>query len=95
MGRRYRILTTSLYARDIKQCLKNDPQLINIINNAQEILAQDPYNTTRRYNIKKLGGLRQGEGVFRLRIRDYRMRYDINKSDVILYTCRNRKDAYR
>lgn len=53
------------------------------------------YNLAREHNIKKLEGLKKGEGVYRLRIRDFRIRYDCIGSDIVIYSFRDRKDAYR
>ena len=44
--------------------------------------------------IKKLTGLKPGEGHWRLSWRDYRPRYDIFGSEVVLHSFRNRKGAY-
>ena len=42
---------------------------------------------------KKLGGAAIGQ--WRLRVGDYRIRYDFEGSDVLLYRVRDRKDIYR
>ncbi len=58
------------------------------------VLERDPYNATGRHDIKKLAGVRHGEGQWRPRLSDYRLRYDIVSQDVILYSFRHRKEAY-
>jgi mRNA-degrading endonuclease RelE of RelBE toxin-antitoxin system len=42
---------------------------------------------------KKLGGVAIGQ--WRVRVADYRIRYDIKGSEVLLYRVRDRKDIYR
>lgn len=95
MARHYSLLTTSLFARDVKKYTEKETRLKEIIEHAKNVLETDPYNISQGYNIRKLEGLKEGEGVFRLRLRDYRIRYDIVGSDVVLYSFRNRKEAYR
>jgi mRNA-degrading endonuclease RelE of RelBE toxin-antitoxin system len=58
------------------------------------ILRCDPYNRTGRHQIKKLAGCKAGEGQWRIRWKEYRLRYDILGSDVVLYSFRYRKEAY-
>ncbi|MBI4599528.1 type II toxin-antitoxin system RelE/ParE family toxin [Candidatus Uhrbacteria bacterium] len=91
----YRIVTTSLFVRDVKKCTRKEPRLKATIMNVQDILEADPYNRSGYHNIRKLEGLKKGEGIFRLRIGDYRIRYDIIGNGIVLYSFRNRKDAYR
>ena len=43
--------------------------------------------------VKKLKG--KGIGRWRLRVRAYRIRYDVVRRDVVLYRVRHRKDIYR
>jgi mRNA-degrading endonuclease RelE of RelBE toxin-antitoxin system len=57
-------------------------------------LEGDPYNRSGKHDIKKLAGLKPGEGQWRIRAGDYRLRYDILGHDVVLYALRHRKEAY-
>jgi mRNA-degrading endonuclease RelE of RelBE toxin-antitoxin system len=41
-----------------------------------------------------LAGLKPGEGQWRLRWQDYRLRYDVFNNEVVLHSFRHRKDAY-
>lgn len=59
------------------------------------ILQEDPHNVNRSYNIRKLAGVVKGEGQWRIRWGDYRVRYDIEEDDVILHSVRHRKEIYR
>ena len=58
------------------------------------LLVLDPQNVSRRYDIKKLGGIDQGDGQWRIRSGVYRLRYDIEDHRVILHSINHRKEAY-
>lgn len=45
------------------------------------------------YNTKKLKNVEIG--TYRVRIGDYRLRFDIIKNEIYLYRIRHRKDVYR
>jgi addiction module RelE/StbE family toxin len=45
------------------------------------------------YQVRKLAGV--GVGKWRIRIGDYRVRYDIERNVVLLYRVRKREDIYR
>ena len=95
MSVRYRILTTPLFDRDVKRAVKKYNDVRSVIERAILILESDPYNLTHTHNIKKLEGIKKGDGVYRLRIHDFRIRYDAIGNDIVLYSFRDRKDAYR
>ena len=90
----YRIHVTSFFEKDLRRQSKKDPRILQEIEKLKEILEVDPYNLTRRYDIKKLKGIKPGEGQFRIRIKHYRLRYDIFGQDIVLYSFRHRKDIY-
>ena len=73
---------------------KGNPILINALEELIATLREDPYNYSGQHKIKRLVGVRSGEGQWRIRWRDYRLRYDILDKDVILHAFRHRKDAY-
>ena len=59
------------------------------------ILKSDPYNRTRRHDIKKLEGIPTGDGQYRLKLRRWRFRYDILDQVVLLGSCGlRREDTY-
>jgi hypothetical protein len=63
---------------------------------AIQILKSDPHNLSHRYAIKKLKGVSQGDGQYRLRLRRWRFRYDVYGQDVVLTYCGlRREDTYR
>jgi mRNA-degrading endonuclease RelE of RelBE toxin-antitoxin system len=58
------------------------------------ILQEDPHNRSGQHKIKKLAGLKPGDGQWRIRWRDYRLRYDIFCEAVVLHSFRHRREAY-
>lgn len=63
---------------------------------ALDALESDPYNSTRRFAIKKLRDVGPGEGQYRIRIGRFRFRYDISGDAVTLVRCSlRREDTYR
>ena len=90
----YRILVTSFFEKDVKRQVKRDKKISKEIEKLKEILEADPYNLSKRHDIRKLKGIKPGQGQFRIRIKDYRLRYDIFGQDVVLYSFRHRKDIY-
>lgn len=90
----YRVLGSPHFERDVRKSAKHNKQLISAIKDARSVLAQDPYNTSKTHNISKLTDVRQGEGQYRIRLGDYRIRYDIEGNDVILHSFTHRKDTY-
>lgn len=94
MAQRFRLLATPGYQRDLRSLAKRNPALISAFERILDILERDPYNTSRQHPIKKHVGIKPGEGQWRIRLGSYRLRYDIVKTDVVLYSFRHRKEAY-
>mgnify|MGYP001054804939 CR=1 FL=1 len=90
----YRIHVTSFFEKDLRRQGKKDHKIFKEIENLKKILETDPYNLSRRFDIRKLKGIKPGEGQFTIRTRQYRLRYDIFGQDVVLYSFRHRKDIY-
>ena len=80
----YRILVTSFFEKDFKRQSRKDHEILREIENLKKTLEMDPYNLSRRFDIKKLKGIRPVEGQFRIRTKQYRLRYDIFGQDVVL-----------
>lgn len=94
MTPQFRVLTTPLFERDFRKTSKGNQVLADSLGELVTILAGDPHNRSGRHPIKKLAGLKTGEGQWRIRWRDYRLRYDIYGTDVVLHSFRHRKEAY-
>jgi mRNA-degrading endonuclease RelE of RelBE toxin-antitoxin system len=90
----FRVLSTPAFEREFRAVVKHDAGMVGVLQELIETLNQDPHNRGGRYKIKKLVGLKPGEGQWRLRWRDYRLRYDIFGSEVVLHSFSHRKDAY-
>jgi mRNA-degrading endonuclease RelE of RelBE toxin-antitoxin system len=90
----FRVLTSSGYQRDFRTISRGRPSVVNGVEELLAILRWDPYNRTGQHQIKKLTGCNAGEGQWRIRWKEYRLRYDIFGSDVVLYSFRHRKEAY-
>ena len=95
MPKQYTTYTTSGYERDVRKLIRRNPALFERIEAMVEILKQDPYNISRQHNIKKLTDVARGEGQWRIASGSYRIRYDIEREKVILYSCKHRREAYR
>jgi len=94
MARQFRVLTTPAFEREFRKSSKRNPALLMALEESLAILREDPHNRSGQYGIKKLAGLKPGEGQWRLRWRDYRVRYDIFGEEVVLHSFRHRKEAY-
>jgi mRNA-degrading endonuclease RelE of RelBE toxin-antitoxin system len=89
----FRVLTTPSFNRDFRRTAKGNPILEGALCELAAILAQDPYNRSAKHPIKKLTDTKPG-GQWRIRWREYRLRYDIYETDVVLHSFRHRKEAY-
>ena len=90
----FRVLSTPAFERGFRAIAKHDAAMTSVLQELIESLSHDPHNRTGQHKIKKLAGLNSGEGQWRLRWRDFRLRYDIFGSEVVLHSFRHRKDAY-
>jgi mRNA-degrading endonuclease RelE of RelBE toxin-antitoxin system len=90
----FRVLTTPAFEREFRKVSRGNDKVVAALQDLIGILEQDPHNRTGRYHIKKLAGVAQGEGQWRIRWHDYRLRYDIAGNDVVLHSFRHRREAY-
>ncbi len=93
-GSQYKVFITSFFEKDVQRLTRKNKKLFLKIVNLKQILEDDPCNLSRQFEIKKLKGIKPGEGQYRIRWKEYRLRYDIFNKDVILYSFRHRKEAY-
>lgn len=94
MNPQFRVLTTPSFERDFRRTSKGNRVMVEALEELMAILAEDPHNRSGRHAIKKLAGLKPGEGQWRIRWREYRLRYDIFGADVVMHSFRHRKEAY-
>ena len=83
MGR-YRLVIANRFRRDLK---KLDAITHRRVIEALEALEERPHEGT------KLVGVDVGQ--WRLRVGDYRIRYDIEGDEVLVYRARHRREVYR
>ena len=89
------VRTTAHFERALKKLARAHPQLRDEYRAFLTITRTDPYNRTRRYPIKKLEGVRAGEGQYRIRMRRFRFIYDVEGQTVFFKACGlRREDAY-
>jgi len=93
----FRVVSTPAFEREFRKISRGNAALVDALDALDELMAilrEDPHNRSGRYQIKKLAGLKAGEGQWRVRWREYRLRYDIVGGEVVLHSFRHRKEAY-
>jgi mRNA-degrading endonuclease RelE of RelBE toxin-antitoxin system len=94
MNGAFRVVTTPSFEREFRKLSRGNNKLLDALQELIGVLSEDPHGRTGRHSIKKLAGLQPGEGQWRIRWREYRLRYDIFGHDVVLHSFRHRKEAY-
>jgi mRNA-degrading endonuclease RelE of RelBE toxin-antitoxin system len=95
MPRRYRVVAAPAFEREVRRLRKRLPRVYESLLQAVELLEADPFNLEGRADIRKLVDVPPGEGQFRLRVGDCRLRYDVVGDDVVLHSMRPRGKGYR
>lgn len=88
------VLTTPAFESGFRKLAKKNLTLIDALDELIGVLVEDPHNRSGRHQIKKLAGIKPGEGQWRIRWQGYRLRYDIFGNHVVLHAFLHRKDAY-
>jgi mRNA-degrading endonuclease RelE of RelBE toxin-antitoxin system len=91
---RFRLVATPSYERDVRKLTKRHPKLLPVVLELLKVLETDPTNQARQHDIRKLKGVPPGEGQWRIRSGNYRLRYDVYKNEVELHSFTDRKEAY-
>jgi mRNA-degrading endonuclease RelE of RelBE toxin-antitoxin system len=95
MTAEFLVFTTSRFDRELKKLVSRHPELPEHYRGILAVLKQDPYNSSRRYLIKKLQGVHAYDGQYRIRSGRFRFRYDIDAQSVYLKACSlRREDTY-
>ena len=81
---RYRLVISNRFRRDMRRL---DVQTHRRVLEALEALQDNPRQGIRLTNVDV--------GQWRIRVSDWRIRYDIEEDQVLLYRVRHRRDIYR
>ena len=95
MPHRYRVIVLPGFEREVRRLRTRFPRVYTNLLRAIELLETDPYNLEGQAHLRKLVDVPAGEGQFRLRLGDYRLRYDVVGDEVILHSMRPRRESYR
>ena len=90
----FKITATAGFKHKLKKIITKRPEVKTAYEILIKILREDPYNISRRYQIKKLNDIKPGDGQWRIRHGKYRLRYDIKENVVTLHTIKPRDKAY-
>lgn len=94
MAGAFHVVTTPAFEHEFRGVSRGNAAIVDALAGLLRILTEDPHNRSGQHQIKKLTGLKPGEGQWRIRWRDYRLRYDIFDDEVVLHSFRHRKEAY-
>ena len=94
MAPHFRIIFTKAFERTLKKLSKKNPEVAEVYESMLRTLESDPLNISRRHQIKKLTDVDAGDGRWRIRSGDYRLRYDVHNQMVVLHSIRRRDKAY-
>ena len=94
MSSSFVLKTTPTFERGFRALTKRDRELQEQFIKLLEVLRLDPYNIGKQHDIKKLTNVAKGEGQWRIRTGNYRLRYDIFDQEIILHSFSHRKEAY-
>lgn len=94
MPPQFQVLATPAFEKEGRKLTRRNPDLVSALEKLVLILGDDPYNRGGQHNIKKLAGLKPGQGQWRIRFGDYRLRYDIFGQKIVLHSFRHRREAY-
>jgi mRNA-degrading endonuclease RelE of RelBE toxin-antitoxin system len=79
----------------MRRIRKRSPGMLEVLMEAAALIRDDPFNLQGRADIRKLVDVRAGEGQLRLRLGDWRLRYDVVGDEVVLHSMRPRSESYR
>jgi len=82
------------FEREFRKVSRRNSTLLDALEELIALLAKDPHGCSGQHPIKKLEGVKPGEGQWRVRWGEYRLRGDLFGCEVVLHSFRRRKDAY-
>ena len=92
MTEQFSVHTTPHFEGLLKKLSKHHADMPELFAGAVAILRTDPFNRSRSRAIKKLRGVAEGEGQYRLQLGRRRFRYDIWGQEVELSYCGLRRE---
>ena len=90
----FAVLTIPACERNFRKVSQGSRLLIDALDEIVASLREDPTTSAAFIKIKKLASVKSGEGQWRIRWRDNRLRYDILGQEEVMHTFRRRKDAH-
>lgn len=87
MSKEYKLVPSKIFLKDLE---KLPAEMKPRVDKALLELKKDPHSSP---NIKKLRNVEIGQ--WRMRIGDWRLRYDVVDNEIHLHIIRQRKDVYR
>ncbi|MFH1402133.1 MAG: hypothetical protein ABIG87_00730 [Patescibacteria group bacterium] len=88
----YKITSTLKFKKDIRKLIKRDKIIISFYEKVLDILEKGSFEN----KIKKLKDVKKDDlGQWRIRVGQYRFRFDIEKKKIILKFVGHRIDSYR
>ena len=91
----FTIEATAHFGRLFRKLVRKYPELPGYLPTIRSILQTDPHNSSGKHPIKKLVGVPAGDAQYRIRLRRFRFRYDIEGHTVYLKRCSlRREDTY-
>ncbi len=67
MAGKFRVVTTPAFEREFRKASKRNAALLDAVEELLAILREDPHNRSGQHKIKKLAGLKPGDGQWRIR----------------------------
>ena len=89
----FSVQNTARFDRELRKLSRHHPELLTSYQRIWSILETDPYNHSREHPIKKLEGVKSGDGQYRVRFGRFRFRYDIEGQVVYLKACSLRREG--
>jgi len=87
----FHVVSSKPFESDVKKLTKRNKQLLQIVKDLLAELRRDPYTGI---GVSKLTDVKHGEGQYRIRSGNYRIRFDIDNHNVIPHSFTHRKDTY-
>ena len=94
MSPAFQVVIPPAFERDARRLTRRSRELATLLAEHSTLLEIDPYDRARRCDVTRRTDVAEGEGQWRLRVGDYRLRYHVLGQDVGLYSFRHRREAY-